>query len=175
MSILDLFKRDTVKEDAILLAQEMVTESRRIKKAATIYSEQAIETLPDNFADLVHERYVEKCVDAEDIVNYEPVRWGGDYTTAAYPGPPITTVCSTAMEPGGFFPTPTHRITPEPVEWRCEGCGSVMLQEHRTCQECGKPRHFLYGEESKESVVKGKTNSPSDSPFVILTSDGKTK
>ena len=107
-------------------------------------------------------------------------RWGGAYTTAAYPfGRPITTVCTTSMESDvlPYLPDEPVSVAPPPPikEWRCEGCGSVMLQEHRNCNECGKPRHFLYGEESKESVVKENIEWTGDSPFVILTSDGKTK
>ena len=47
--------------------------------------------------------------------------------------------CSTAMED-----YPIVRQS-DPIEWRCEGCGSVMLKEHRKCEECGAPRHFIYG------------------------------
>ena len=70
--------------------------------------------------------------------------WGGQaFSSAAYYNTPITTMCTTSMEPGGFVsyrePTP-----PPLMEWRCEGCGSVMLAEHRKCEECGTPRHFLY-------------------------------
>ena len=71
--------------------------------------------------------------------------WGGQaFSTAAYYNTPITTVCTTSEGPSDFM---TYK--PEPPlkrwgEWRCEGCGSVMLSEHRKCEECGTPRHFLY-------------------------------
>ena len=75
------------------------------------------------------------------------LRWGGKgpSSSASAHYPPITTMCSTSMEPGGFIsyrePSP---LLPTLTEWRCEGCGSVMLAEHRKCEECGTPRHFLY-------------------------------
>jgi len=68
--------------------------------------------------------------------NYFP-RWGGN--------PNVTTFSATSMEPGGYLPTPAHRPIPRVTEWRCENCESVMLAEHRKCEDCGAPRHFLYG------------------------------
>jgi len=83
--------------------------------------------------------------DYNRTIKDDGLRWGGGWGTAGTYEPPMNVTCTTS-EAGGFLPTPTHRIKPEPIEWRCEGCGSVMLQEHRNCQECGKPRHFLYGD-----------------------------
>lgn len=58
---------------------------------------------------------------------------------------PNTVMCASSMEPGGFLPYPETPPTPPILmEWRCEACGCVMLQEHRKCEECGLPRHFLY-------------------------------
>ena len=49
--------------------------------------------------------------------------------------------CSTSMEE-----FPIIRRSEPIVEWRCEGCQSVNLMEHRKCEECGAPRHFLRGD-----------------------------
>ena len=66
---------------------------------------------------------------------------------------PITTICTTSMEPGGFLPYYETPIPPPILtEWRCESCGSVMLSEHRKCEECGKPRHFLYQNDEEDEI-----------------------
>ena len=77
-------------------------------------------------------------------IDWGVTRWGGSGTTAA-PFPPLTTMCSTSMSPGEYIPYPEAPPQPPILEWRCEGCESVMLAEYRQCEECGAPRHFLYG------------------------------
>ncbi len=78
-------------------------------------------------------------------IDWGVTRWGGSPTTVAHPYPPITVMCSTSMESGGFLPHERPPTPPPLTEWRCKGCDSVMLSEHRQCEECGAPRHFLYG------------------------------
>ena len=98
-----------------------------------------------------YETLAQDMVDRDERFNrYDDMdksRWGGQGSVSSSSAhyPPITTMCSTSMEPGGFVsyrePSP---LLPTLTEWRCEGCGSVMLSEHRACEECGSPRHFLY-------------------------------
>ena len=106
------------------------------------YVEMAKEIAARDIAfDKALDRYEKLGVDPPDSL-----RWGGAYTTAgAAFGPPMTILCSTSVEPGGFLPTPPNRIKMDyEPEWMCKGCGSVMLRSHRKCEECGAPRHFLY-------------------------------
>ena len=53
--------------------------------------------------------------------------------------------CSTAMEEY----SPIKQSAPN-VEWRCKGCQSVNLMEHRSCEGCGAPRHFLSHEAAND-------------------------
>ena len=83
--------------------------------------------------------------DYNRTIKNDPLRW----TTAG--GPPNSIYGTTSMEETSMldlesvvgYPEDFNEIPPI-EEWRCEGCGSVMLKEHRDCKECGKPRHFLY-------------------------------
>ncbi len=93
-----------------------------------------------------HDRYMQECAEANDMVPYKPLRWGGVESDVGILGsPPITTYCTTAMEDVGEIIPPDTFESRFMGEWRCEGCNSVMLSEHRQCEECGAPRHFLYG------------------------------
>ncbi len=91
-------------------------------------------------------------------------RWGGNpgVTSAGGTLPPNTMICATSMEPGGFLPTPIHRPVPAVTEWRCKSCESVMLAEHRKCEDCGAPRHFLYktGADDRTPIYEAGSKHP---------------
>ena len=76
------------------------------------------------------------------VDEYEPLIDSG--STSSWNMGMITTVCTTAMEDYPILRLPETNLEPI-IEWKCKSCGSVNLKEHRACEECGSPRHFIYG------------------------------